>query len=159
MAFAVPAITVWEPFNCIFHSAWIRGEQDIYLLWPGLWLMQLLIPSSVTQSSLTSRGCSVGYMSLRNFFKDSQNMVQKEGSGSGNAREALPPLWRVASSQQLSHPSLLPLASAEKVLFPCSAIVSNRPLATSLCRAACNVLGSSCPLGESQERHLLLLDT
>lgn len=56
-------------------------------------------------------------------------------------------------------PSLLPLASAEKVLFPCSAVVSNRPLATSPCRAACNVLGSSCPLGESQERHLLLLDT
>lgn len=75
MVFAVPAITIWEPFNCIFHSAWIKGEEDIYLLWPGLWLMQLLILSSITQSSLTSQGCSVGNMSLHNFFKDRQKVV------------------------------------------------------------------------------------
>lgn len=26
MAFAVPALTIWELFNCVFHSAWIKGE-------------------------------------------------------------------------------------------------------------------------------------
>lgn len=106
MAFAVPAIAVWEPFNCIFYSAWIKGEQDIYLLWPGLWLMQLLILSSVTQSSLTSQGCSAGNMSLCNFFKDRQKVIEKAGEGSGNAGKPLPRCCRVASFQQLSHPFL-----------------------------------------------------
>lgn len=84
-------------------------------------------------------------------------MVQKERDGGGSASEPLPGCCRVTFFQHLSHPSPLPLVSAEKVLFPCSAIISNRPLATSPSRAACNVLGSSCPLGESQERHILPL--